>query len=224
MGCRDRNPFNTLRFKPGQSIWGLNVERDIKRRQEVDRWTAARQNIWIGNLAEAGRLEGLDEPFEISDGVVVPPGSYRWSRYSAEVETADKRPWEVEASWRWGRFYGGTLRQLELDVMLKPNTHVALSAQFERNDVELPEGSFNTDVLTLRADYNFTPNVSWANLTQYDNESRIAGWQSRFRWILRPGNDLFFVVNRGWFRRLDDDRFESRFNRESAKLQYTFRF
>jgi len=50
-------PFKTLRFKPGQSTWGLNIERQIKR-QEIDRWTAARQNIWTSNLAEAGRLEG----------------------------------------------------------------------------------------------------------------------------------------------------------------------
>ena len=76
----------------------------------------------------------------------------------------------------------------------------------------------------MRADYNFTPNVSWANLAQDDNESRIAGLQSRFRWILRPGNDLFLVLNRGWFRTLDDPRFEPSFDRESAKLQYTFRF
>src|SRR5205823_1625898 len=33
----------------------------IKRHQETDRWAAPRQNIWIGNLAEAGRLEGLDD-------------------------------------------------------------------------------------------------------------------------------------------------------------------
>jgi hypothetical protein len=54
-------PFKTLRFKPGQTVWGLNVERQIKRRQEIDRWTAARQNVWIGNLSEAGRLEGLED-------------------------------------------------------------------------------------------------------------------------------------------------------------------
>jgi hypothetical protein len=170
------------------------------------------------------QFERLDLPFEVSPGVVISPGSYRWTRYRAEVNSATKRPWVVDAAWWWGGFYGGTLRQLELGVTVKPNTHVAISAQAERNDVTLPEGRFFTEILTIRADYNFTPNVSWANLTQYDNESRIAGWQSRFRWILRPGNDLFFVVNRGWFRTFDDGRFEPRFDRESAKLQYTFRF
>ena len=54
-------PFKTLRFKPGQSTWGFNVERQIKRRQEIDRWTAARQNVWISNLSEAGHLDGLDD-------------------------------------------------------------------------------------------------------------------------------------------------------------------
>ncbi|MGE5360028.1 MAG: DUF5916 domain-containing protein, partial [Bacteroidales bacterium] len=52
-------PFKTLRFKPGQETWGLNVERMIKRRNETDRWASARRDVWIANLAEAGELEGL---------------------------------------------------------------------------------------------------------------------------------------------------------------------
>ena len=52
-------PFKTLRFKPGQTVWGFNVERQIKRKQEIDRWAAPVRNVWIGNLAVAGRLEGL---------------------------------------------------------------------------------------------------------------------------------------------------------------------
>jgi hypothetical protein len=54
-------PFKTLRFKPGQSVWGLNFERGIKRHNETDRWSGPRQNIWLTNLAEAGQLEGLPE-------------------------------------------------------------------------------------------------------------------------------------------------------------------
>jgi hypothetical protein len=41
---------------------------------------------------------------------------------------------------------------------------------------------------------------------------------------LQPGNDLFLVLNRGWVRTLDDDRFEPSFDRGSAKVQYTVRF
>jgi len=169
-------------------------------------------------------FEHLDAPFEIATNIIVPAGSYRWTRYRAEANSATKRPWVIDAALWWGGFYGGTRRQVEFGVTLKPNTHVALSMRTERNDVTLPQGSFYTQILTVRADYNFTADVSWANLAQYDNESRIAGLQSRFRWILQPGNDLFLVLNRGWYRTLDDNRFEPSFDRGSAKLQYTFRF
>ena len=54
--------------------------------------------------------------------------------------------------------------------------------------------------------------------------SKVAGLQSRFRWILQPGNDLFLILNRGGRRTLDDSRFEPIFDRASAKLQYTMRF
>ena len=77
--------------------------------------------------------------------------------------------------------------------------------------------------MTTRADYSFSPDVSWSSLVQYDSESRLLGAQSRFRWILKPGNDLFVVVNRGWVR-TPDDRTELAFDRAAAKLQYTFRF
>jgi uncharacterized protein DUF5916/cellulose/xylan binding protein with CBM9 domain len=169
-------------------------------------------------------FEHLDEPFEIAAGIIIPPGSYRWTRFRAEANTATKRPWVIDAALWWGGFYDGTRRQIEFGVTLKPNTHVALSLQTERNDVELPQGRFHTQIITARADYNFSADVSWANLVQYDNESRMAGLQSRFRWILRPGNDVFLVLNRGWVRSLDDNRFEPSFDRGSAKVQYTFRF
>lgn len=169
-------------------------------------------------------FEHLDLPFEISAGVVVPPGSYRWTRYRSEVNTATKRWWVIDAALWWGGFYGGTLEQIVFGATLKPSRHVALSVQGERDAAILPEGAFQTDLLTVKADYNVTPNLSWANLAQYDNESRVVGLQSRFRWILQPGNDLFLTINRGWRRTLDEGRFVPVFDRASAKLQYTIRF
>jgi hypothetical protein len=168
-------------------------------------------------------FEHLDAPFEIAPGVIIPPGSYQWTTFRTEVNTATKRRWVVDAAWWWGTFYDGTRRTLELGATLKPNTHLAVGARLERNAIDLTAGSFETHLVTLRADYNFTPNLSWATLTQYDNESGVLGFQSRFRWILQPGNDLFLVVDRGWHQ-VPDGRYESLFERGSAKLQYTFRF
>jgi hypothetical protein len=169
------------------------------------------------------QYERLTEPFEIEDGILIPVGSYTMNRYGLQVETADKRPFVVAADVSWGEFYSGTRRDLQLEVFFKPSTHVFASVQYERNDVRLKEGAFAAQVFTVRADYNFSPNVSWANLLQYDTESRIVGVQSRFRWILKPGNDLFLVLNRGWYRQEGDDRYIRAFDKGTVKLQYTFR-
>jgi hypothetical protein len=167
-------------------------------------------------------FEHLDAPFEIQPGVFVPPGSYQWTAFRAEANSATKRPWVVDAAIWWGGFYDGTRRQVSLGLTLKPTIHVALAATMDRNDVQLGVGSFTTLVNSIRVDYNFSPDVSWVNLVQYDSESRIAGVQSRFRWILQPGNDLFVVLNRGWYRTLEGTYLPN-FDRGSLKLQYTFR-
>ncbi len=169
------------------------------------------------------QYERLTEPFEIADGIVIPAGVYRMNRWRVQVETANKRPLVVQADYSWGEFYSGTRRDVKVEVTFKPSTHVLATVAFERNDVSLREGRFSAQVFTVRGDYNFSPNVSWANLVQYDSESRILGAQSRFRWILKPGNDLFLVLNRGWYHRERDNRYLPSFDKGSVKLQYTFR-
>ena len=162
-------------------------------------------------------------PFEIHPGVVLPIGSYQWHRFRAEANTATKRRWVIDAAYWWGGFYNGTRKQIGLGLTLKPNAHLSVALRADRNDITLREGRFHTQVLTARADYNFTPNLSWQNLQQYDNESRLLSIQSRLRWILKPGNDLFVVINRGWVKNFDDV-FDPAFDRAIAKLQYTFQF
>jgi len=168
-------------------------------------------------------FEHLDAPFEIYPGVILPAASYQWHRYRTEANTATKRWWVVDLTYWWGGFYDGTRKQTGLGLTLKPNARLAIAVRADRNDITLREGRFYTQVVTVRADYNFTPNVSWQNLQQYDNESRLLSFQGRVRWILKPGNDLFVVVNRGWVKTFDD-AFENSFDRASSKLQYTFRF
>jgi hypothetical protein len=74
-------------------------------------------------------------------------------------------------------------------------------------------------VLESKLDLNCSPNASWANIVQYDNQSRLLGIQSRFRWILRPGSDVFLVLNRGWTQNTDG-RYSSEFDHGTVKLQY----
>ena len=64
------------------------------------------------------------------------------------------------------------------------------------------------------------------NNIQYDSVSRGLGWQARYRWIVRPGNDVFFVYTHNWVEdRLDPGtRFSTLDRRGAAKVVYTRRF
>jgi hypothetical protein len=62
------------------------------------------------------------------------------------------------------------------------------------------------------------------NNVQYDTVSGVAGWQSRFRWIVRPGNDIYVVYTQNW---VDDPllaQFATQDRRLSTKAVYTYRF
>jgi hypothetical protein len=169
------------------------------------------------------QFERLDEPFEIQPGIVIPAGDYHYTAWIAQVETASRRRWVAEVEARWGSFYDGDLTRVEASLVLKPSPHVLLAGGGEWSRGTLPSGEFTAKVLQGRLELNATPNLGWSNLVQYDSDSRELGFQSRLRWRVRPGSDLFVVVNRGWVRE-EDGSYRRYFDRGSAKVQHTFRF
>jgi len=105
-------------------------------------------------------------------------------------------------------------------VRPRPGVLATLTAQ--QSDVELPESRFTTRILRALVNTQFGPFVSLANNLQYDSDSRLLGWQVRFRWILTPGNDIYFVSLNNW---LDDgDRYRVLDRNTSTKIVLTRRF
>ena len=52
-------PFSSLSFDPGHDHWGFNIERVIRRKQEIVRWTSLARAKWMDSLADFGELRGL---------------------------------------------------------------------------------------------------------------------------------------------------------------------
>ena len=154
---------------------------------------------------------------------LLPAGSeYNYSRYRFDVSTAARRKLSGGANATFGTFYSGHRRELSADLNLRPRPGLfaALSASFNR--VELAEGSFSTKTLRAVINVQFSPFMSISNNVQYDSVSRIFGWQFRFRWILNPGNDLYFVWLNNY---LDSGGQLMALDRSVAtKLVYTHRF
>jgi hypothetical protein len=173
------------------------------------------------------QFERLDEDFEIAEGVVIPAGDYNFMRYRVEGSTSNFRAWQLGASVWFGSFYSGSMTQIEgFAKYTTPAGHFQLELNAERDIGKLPEGDFTLDLWRFKVVYAFTPDLVLSSNLQYDSESRNLGANTRFRWTIQPGNDLFVVWTRGWRRPIVSDGLISLNTVEdqfTVKLRWTFR-
>ena len=171
-------------------------------------------------------FERLDVPFEIAPGIRIPPGSYPFTRFRVQVESAEHRVWGIAATVHLGDFFDGRLTQTEVAVSWTPaRGHVQLDLSAENDFGELSGGDFIQRLWALKAAYAFTPDLVVSDFVQYDSESRAAGMNARLRWTVRPGNDVFLVWNRGWRRPLENRGYSAIpvSDQLVLKLRWTFR-
>jgi hypothetical protein len=175
---------------------------------------------------EASRnYERLDTPFAISQAITLPMGAdYTFSRIAFSGQTANRRILAFNGRFETGGFYSGTRRQTVAGVTLRARPGYIFSFNGEWNEVDLAEGQFSSNVFRVISDTQFSPFMAVVNNIQYDTVTRVMGWQSRYRWIMKPGNDLYLVYTHNW----RDDPIEGRFvsldRKFASKVLYTHRF
>lgn len=171
----------------------------------------------------APQFERLDEPFEVARGVTIPPGRYRFDRFRVEGQSSRFRPWRVGSTVWFGNFFGGRLTQWEsfLYWTVGPG-RLRFELDAENDFGDLPQGRFIQRLLQWKTIYAFSPDLLLSAFTQYDSESRDLGFNSRLRWTVRPGRDLFLVWNRNW-KRLPEPgtRLETDADQIVVKLRWT---
>jgi hypothetical protein len=197
----------------------LTREIDVK---ALDLFTNAQDRIQVHLLPTR---DVLQEDFKIAPRITLPVGQeYSFTRYRVEGNTAERRLFSVRPVVEVGNFYSGKRLELNMAVNVRPRPGLLLTVAEEWNHVTLAEGEFYTRLYRLVTETELNPSVSLVNNIQYDSQSSILGWQSRFRWILNPGNDLYFVYIHNW----QDDPLSHRIytldHRATSKLSYTHRF
>ena len=164
------------------------------------------------------------EPFEISEGVVIPAGNYTYDHPCITLYTGEQRVLATESSICDGGFYDGQIFVFETKTTWRPSAHLKVTLGGEYNDVDLPQGDFITRLATLAFDIAFNTAWSWENFVQYDNVSETVGLNSILRWIPRAGQETVFVVNTQQEDFDRDGRFRSYTSDVTLKLSYTFRY
>jgi hypothetical protein len=164
----------------------------------------------------------LDDDFDIQPDVVIPADEYEFLRWRVEAESALKRPVSGAIAFEAGEFYGGNRTDLDASLAWRPSPHFNTAVEYLQSDVDVPGGSFTTYIVRAHFDFAFTPDITWSNFVQVDNESETLGLNSRFRWILEPGRDLFLVFNQAVAR--TDDLIAVAEQQVAFKIVYTLRF
>lgn len=184
-------------------------------------WRLESGNRFEFNVIPQG--EGLVEPFEVSDGVLIPPGRYDFLRYRLEASTASTRPLSGGVSWRFGDFFTGSLRQLEMFADWTPLPLVTFEISTETDVGRLPEGNFTKNLVQGRIRMNFSPDLELSSFIQYDNDSDVLGSNTRLRWTFRPVGELFVVYNQD-VRDTPEGGIAFDSNELLVKINYEFRF
>jgi hypothetical protein len=238
-GFRRLQPTVTFAPRPGDVLGLRQVEFEVRHEHLMDMdWDLETRKTdfkLLGLRFDSGDradftltqlFERLDDPFNIRDATIQ-PGQYNTLSWRLSVFTASRRKASIFAFVTGGEFWDGTKESYSGGLTLRPASGLNLSVRYERNNVHLPDDDFSTNLGRVEGGWQLSPWASFTGNLQYDDNSEIVGLFARFRWIIRPGNDLFFVYTNNWLSEGDSFRdleFSTLSRGASTKINYTYRF
>ena len=177
-----------------------------------------------GDAVELGLIlshEKLEEPFEIVDGVTINAGTYDTYRATVQADTSPSRTLSGGATLSYAEFWDGTRFDWGGTVMVKPSARYSVGAAFEQNEIRLPAGDFDVQIVSFITKVQFSPEVTWSNRIQWDNQSDEAGFNSRLRYEIRPGRVAYIVFNSAYN---TADSWATTESEMAVKIGWTWRF
>jgi hypothetical protein len=171
-----------------------NNEDRLDTREAIGRVEAEFTNSDLFNVSYTDNYERLVRPFIISQGVVLPVGSYDFYTTRVGYVAGQQRPVSGEVVLESGRFYNGDRTSIAVNTArVQVTPQVSLEPSFSINWVDLVQGSFTAKVARTRATYTITPRMFVSGIVQYNSAGTSFGSNVRFRWEYRPGSELFVV-------------------------------
>lgn len=137
--------------------------------------------------------EGLLTPFEIVPGIFVPRGRYHHAETQLVAQTDAGAAFQAYFQTIIGGFLGGKRVMISPRISMRVGPKFNLQLSLRRNNINLPGGSFITNLGRFRANYSFTPRMFVQALVQYNDNAHI--WSSNIRFaLLSDANTGLFVV------------------------------
>jgi hypothetical protein len=140
----------------------------------------------------------LNEPFQLTDSIVIPEGKYMMYKYEIGLRTYQGRRIWLGLSYQQGGFYTGHIQTFEGSLGLNINKHININGNYSWNDVQLPQGQVITHEIASYINYAVTTKLNFSFFGQYNSLDEIMIYNLRLHWIPKIGSDLYFVYNLGY--------------------------
>jgi hypothetical protein len=94
-----------------------------------------------------------------------PPGNYRSPHTVYRMNTDRRKALSGSFDWDYGYFLTGHMNNMSPAATFRKGGNFTIVSRWTRNNINLPQGAFKTNLATLRATYNFTPAILAQTLT-----------------------------------------------------------
>ncbi len=178
-----------------QSYWSDLTDKLETQRHDLSFSTEFESSDEI-KVSVSDQFEMITRPFRIASGVILQPGEYDFTSYMASYTLGAQRKVSGTVSLRVGDFWSGKNTALEFSgARIELSPQLSLEPAYSINNVELPEGDFNTELGRLRVTYTLSPRMYVSGLVQYDSNAKSFSTNLRFRWEWAPSSELFVVYS-----------------------------
>ena len=121
---------------------------------------------------------------------------HRWNSVRLEYSSKPQSLFTYNLEGQYGGYYlNGTRTALLAELGYRFQPYVSLSSIINYNHIDLPAPWNTTDfwLIGSEVDITFTNKLFFANLFQYNEQSKNFNLNSRLQWRYKPASDLFLV-------------------------------
>jgi hypothetical protein len=123
----------------------------------------------------------------------VPSGTYDHQEAQLSVQSNQGAPVSGRLQVNAGGFFGGDRVNVRPELRIRLGDTFGTDISWDRNAIDLPGGSFTTNLARARVSYSFSPRVFVQSLVQYNDRANLWSSNFRFGWLQRANTGIFVV-------------------------------
>ena len=134
---------------------------------------------------------------------MVPIGTYSGYDYYIRTNTDQSREISARMNVTYGSYYTGKNLRFGINGNITRIHRLRMEIDYNHNWVDMPQGTFRTNTLGMRTFFYFSTELYLKAYIQWNDDKLYFDGKEKvisnilFRWIYKPGSDLYVVYNDG---------------------------